>query len=239
MPLLHHLHRVHVCRPGPQAGLRCGDRFVVGALWLALALLPVQRYVHSLAAFVVRALLPRYVLLSTIALAWSWATCRFRCGGGPFHIVRLGIWRGYPFPFEDWILILNPSPISSREFHWLGLIGDALIPAVVLFTVLRSLQRSRAPVEKTRAFLLVGFTVAFVWLNVDYWIGGLPLTWIGSQSDLRFMVQARRGFPFPYDGVLPSPVGNGQLLRLMRRSDWRLGRVCIPHLAQRESFNRG
>jgi hypothetical protein len=177
----------------------------VGALWLALALLPVQRYVHSLGAFMARAVLPRYVLLSTVAFVWSWATCRFRGGGGPFHIVRLGIWRGYPFPFEDWVLILNSSPASSREFHWLGLAGDALIPAVVLFTVLRWLQRSRAPAEKTRSFLLVGFTVAFVWLNTDYWIGGLPLTWIGSQSDLRFMVQARRGFPFPYDGVLPFP----------------------------------
>src|SRR5689334_5224893 len=96
-----------------------------------------------------RAVLPRYVLLSTIALVWSCATCRFRGGGGPFHIVRGGIWRGSPFPFEAWVLILDPSPASSRDFHCLLLVDDALIPAVVVFTILRWLQRSRAPVEKT------------------------------------------------------------------------------------------
>jgi len=181
------------------------DRLVAAAVWLALVLLPVERYVHSLAPFMARMTLPRYILLSSIALAWTWATCRFRGGGGPFHIVRLGIWRGYPFPFEDWVFILNPSPASWREFHWLALAGDLLIPAAVLVVVLRWLHRCGAAVEKTHAVLLVGFTLTFVWLNIDYWIGGLPVTWIGSQFDIRFMGQARRGFPFPYDGVLPFP----------------------------------
>jgi hypothetical protein len=180
-----------------------GDRVLVGALWLALGLLPMERYVHSLAAFMARVVLPRYALLSIVALVWSWATCRFRGGGGPFHIVRLGTWRGYPFPFEEWWFILNPSPRSIREFHWLGLAGDVLIPAVVFVVVLRWLQRSGAPVDKTRTLLLAGFTVIFVWLNVDFLIGGLPLSWIGSQPDTRFLGEACRGFPFPYEG-LPS-----------------------------------
>jgi hypothetical protein len=117
----------------------------------------------------------------------------------------LDIWRGYPFPFEEWIIILNPSPASWREVRWLGAVGDALIPTAALLVILRWLQRSGAPVEKTRAFLLVGFTAAFVWLNIDFWIEGLPLSWIGSLCEIRFFGQARRGFPFPYDGVLPFP----------------------------------
>jgi hypothetical protein len=182
-----------------------GDRIVVGAIWLGLVFLPVERLVHQLAALMRRTALPGYELLSAIALVWSWSNARFRLGGGPFHIEQLDIWRGYPFPFEEWIFILNPSPASEREFHWLGLAGDALIPAAVLFLVMRWLQRSGAAVEKPRALLLVGFTVVFVWLNIDFWIAGLPVTWIGSQPEIRFFNQARRGFPFPYDGVLPFP----------------------------------
>src|SRR5437773_3310648 len=185
-----------------QLGSR-GDRLVVAAAWLALAVLPVERYVQLLALLMARTTLPRYILLSSIALVWAWATCRFRGGGGPFHIVRLGIWRGYPFPFEDWVLILNPSPESWREFHWMALAGDALIAAAVFVVVLGWLHRSGAAVEKTKAVLVVGFTLTFVWLNIDYWIGGLPVTYIGSQVDIRLIGQARRGFPFPYDGVLP------------------------------------
>jgi len=182
-----------------------GDRLVVGAVWLALVFLPVERYIHQIAGFMARTVLPHYLLLSAIALVWSWGNARFRLGGGPFHIEQLGIWRGYPLPFEVWIFIFNPSPASLREFHWLGLVSDVLIPAAVSFVVLRWLQRSLVPVEEARALLLVGFTVVFVWFNVDFWIGGLPVTWIGSQPEIRFFNQARRGFPFPYDGVLPFP----------------------------------
>src|SRR5436309_13677769 len=142
------------------------DRLVAAAVWLALVLLPVDRYVHSLAPFMARMTLPRYILLSSIALAWTWATCRFRGGGGPFHIVRLGIWRGYPFPFEDWVLILNPSPESWREFHWMALAGDALIAAAVFVVVLGGLHRGGADVEKTKVVLVVGFGFTFGRLSI-------------------------------------------------------------------------
>ena len=75
---------------------------MVGAVWFSLALLPVERYVHQFAGFLARTVLPRYVLLSAIALIWTWANARLRLGGGPFHIVDAGIWRGYPFVFEEW-----------------------------------------------------------------------------------------------------------------------------------------
>jgi hypothetical protein len=104
-----------------QLGSR-GDRLVVGAVWLAFIFLPVERFVHQLARVMARSALPRYVLLSSIALIWAWATCRFRGGDGPFHIHNLGIWRGYPFPFEEW----GCFP-CWREFHWFGLAGDLVI----------------------------------------------------------------------------------------------------------------
>jgi hypothetical protein len=74
------------------------DRIVVGVFWLSLLLLPVERIVHHVAAFMARYVLPRYVLLSVIGLIWAWATARFRGGGGPFHLPLAGIWRGYPLP---------------------------------------------------------------------------------------------------------------------------------------------
>jgi hypothetical protein len=132
-----------------------GDRLVVGAVWLAFVFLPVERFVHQLARVMARSALPRYVLLSSIALIWAWATCRFRGGDGPFHIHNLGIWRGYPFPFEEW----GCFP-CWREFHWFGLAGDLVLPAAAFFVVLRWLRRSGAPVERQRALLLVVFTIA-------------------------------------------------------------------------------
>ncbi len=54
-----------------QLGSR-GDRLVVAAVWFALVLLPVEGYVHQLADFLARTVLPRYILLSAIALVWAW-----------------------------------------------------------------------------------------------------------------------------------------------------------------------
>jgi hypothetical protein len=56
---------------------------VVGAVWLALLLLPVERYVHYLAGLMVRFTPLRYVLLSSIALLWAWGNARFRLGAVP------------------------------------------------------------------------------------------------------------------------------------------------------------
>jgi di/tricarboxylate transporter len=81
----------------------------------------------------------------------------------------------------------------------------------------------------------VGFTVAFVWLNIDFWIGGLPLTWIGSQPEIRFLGQARRGFPFSYDGMLPFPEWQWSALAIdvvIGLIAW-LGLYCTRSAAQR------
>ena len=50
-----------------QLGSR-GDRFVVAAVWFALVLLPVERYIHHFTALMRRTVLLRYALLSAIAL---------------------------------------------------------------------------------------------------------------------------------------------------------------------------
>src|SRR2546430_612419 len=99
-----------------------GDRVVLSAVWLAFVCIPRQRYSHQFGAFMARNVLPRYVLLSGIALVWAWAMSRFRGGEGPFHM-QVNIWRGYPFAFEEWIFIFNPSFATWREFHWAGLAG--------------------------------------------------------------------------------------------------------------------
>jgi hypothetical protein len=194
-----------------QLGSR-GDRLVVVAVWLSLVLLPVERYVHQLAGFLARTVLPRYVLLSTIPLAWSWGNARFRLGGGPFHIVNAGIWRGYPFMSEEWDW--SQGGLSEitwwREFHWLGLLVDLLIPAAMFLLVLRWLRRSSAPVDGIRALLFVVFTAAFTWLNIEPWIGGLPLTVAGPPPPFRppayFSSGITRGFPLIFwNGFISDP----------------------------------
>jgi hypothetical protein len=118
-----------------QLGSR-GDRIVVVTIWLALVFLPVERIVHQLARV-------RYVLLGAILLVWVWGNLRVRTGGGPFHIVNAGIWRGYPFMFEEWYWTQDGSGITwHREFHWLGLLADVVVPAGVFLLVLRWLRRS-------------------------------------------------------------------------------------------------
>ena len=153
------------------------DRILVGVLWLSLVLLPEERYVHHFARLMARFESLRYILPSIIGLIWAWASARFRGGGGPFHLQIAGIWRGYPLPFEEWWWSQGGlSEITwHREFHLLGFIGDVLIPAGVFLFVLRWLGRSRAAVDGIRTLLFVGFTTGFTWLNIEPWLGGLPL----------------------------------------------------------------
>lgn len=163
------------------------DRIVVLTISLALVFLPVERAVHQLAAFMGRTVLPRYVLLSMIALVWSWANARFRTGGGPFHIVNAETWRGYPFMSEDWYWSQGGlSEITwHRDFHWFGFVGDVLISAAVFFFILRWLRHSSAPVDGIWALFFIAFTLAFTWLNIEPWLGGLPLTIAGPPPPLR------------------------------------------------------
>jgi len=188
------------------------DRLVVGAIWLALVFLPVERCIHQLARRMARTVSLRYILLSGIALIWAWASSRFRGGGGPFHIQFAGIWRGYPFPFEEWYWSQGGESLItwSREIHWFGLLGDLIFPAVAFLVVLRWLQRSGAPVDGPRALLLVVFTMVFTWFNVELWIGGLPLTLAGPPPPFRppayFSSSITLGFPLIFwNGFISEP----------------------------------
>ena len=170
-------------------------------MWLALVLLPVERAVHQLAAFMARAVLPRYVLLSAIALVWSWSNARFRTERRSLPHLNAETWRGYPFMAEEWYWSQGGfSEITwHREFLWLGWVADILVPVIVFVVVLRWLRRS-ASVDAPRALLFVGFTAAFTWLNVEPWIGGLPLTVAGPPPPFRppayFSTGIAPGFPF-------------------------------------------
>jgi len=163
------------------------DRIVVGVLWLSLVVLPVERYVHDFAPLIAKFESLRYILLSSIGPISAWASARFRGGGGPFHLQLAGIWRGYPFPFEEWWWSQGGlSEITwHREFHLLGFIGDVLIPAAVFLFILRWLRRSRAAVDGIRTLLFVGFTTAFTWLNIEPWVGGLLLSIAGPPPPFR------------------------------------------------------
>jgi hypothetical protein len=185
------------------------DRIVVGVLWLSLVVLPVERYVHDFAPLIAKFESLRYILLSSIGPISAWASAPFRGGGGPFHLQLAGIWRGYPFPFEEWWWSQGGlSEITwHREFHLLGFIGDVLIPAAVFLFILRWLRRSRAAVDGIRTLLFVGFTTAFTWLNIEPWLGGLLLSIAGP--------------PPP-----PSPVG----IFLKRRSHARLSADLLERL---------
>jgi hypothetical protein len=190
------------------------DRIVVGVFWLSLVLLPVERIVHQIAAFMARNVLPRYVLLSSIGLIWAWATARFRGGGGPFHLQLAGIWRGYPFPFEEWWWSDAGVITWWRDIYWFGLIGDFAPFAAALFFTFRWLHRSGAPVDRLRTLVLVVFTIAFTWLNIEPWIAGLPLTVAGPPPPfqpryLHFEATLTAGFPLIYwNGVSSEPQFN-------------------------------
>jgi hypothetical protein len=177
------------------------DRIVVGVLWLSLALLPMARYARNVARLIGRYEPLRYILLSSIGLIWAWANARFRGGGGPFHLHLAGIWRGYPLPFEEWWWSQGGlSEITwHREFHLPGFICDVLIPAAAFHFVLRWLWRSRATVDGIRTLLFVGFTTAFTWLNIEPWLGGLPLSIVGPPPPFRplayFYGDLTLGFP--------------------------------------------
>jgi hypothetical protein len=175
-------------------------------VWLSLTLLPVERYVAHLEKFLRRNVTARYILFAEIAVIWAWVTCRFRGGSGPFHIRDLAgtIWHGYPFPIEDWVLILNPPSSLIRETHWAGLAGDLLILIATLSAAVRWMRRAGAEIELARASWLAGFAVVFVWLNVDVWVGALPLTWMGSPL-IGPRSELHRGFPFQFEHLLPVP----------------------------------
>jgi hypothetical protein len=178
------------------------DRVVVAVFWLSLVLLPVDRYVRQLAALTARFELLRYLLLSSIAFVWTWAAARLRGGGGPFHLQLAGIWRGYPFPFEEWWWSDAGMITWRRDVHWLCLVGDLIPPAFAVLFIVRWLRCSHAPVEATRGMLLVAFTSVFTWLNIEPSIGGLPLTVAGPPPPFHppayFISGLTLGFPLNF-----------------------------------------
>ena len=141
------------------------------------------------------------LLLSVSWIVWAWGNARARLGHGPFHMIDVpGVWRGYPFMYEEWIIVLNPTVKTWREFHWFGMVADIVILAIASFWIVKGFSTSRG---NTFVVLIVVFSAIFAWLNVEPWVDGIPITlrWPvpGTSSALTY------GYPYKYFG--PSDLG--------------------------------
>jgi hypothetical protein len=142
----------------------------------------------------------RFLLLNVFWIAGAWANARARLGRGPFHMVDVpGVWRGYPFMYEEWIVILNPSVKICREFHWIGLIADAALLVIASFCVIRRFSNSRGHIISVCIAVLSGI---FVWLNVEPWVDGVPITALNWPHLGRSWVLTY-GYPFKYNSPYP------------------------------------
>jgi hypothetical protein len=139
------------------------------------------------------------VLLNLACITWAWGNARFRAGGGPFHIVDAGLWRGYPFMFESWVWGDAGLITVWRDVQWLGLAADAFILIAACIAITKHWYPLRAPVFP----IFLGLASAtFVWLNMEPWVFGAPLTVVGppptaSPEQMRnFVSKLTFGFPW-------------------------------------------
>ena len=138
----------------------------------------------------------RCLLLSVAWIVWAWGNSRARLGHGPFHMIDVsGVWRGYPFIYEEWIIVLNPTVKTWREFHWLGMVADIAILAIASIWIVKRFSGARS---NTVAMFIVVLSALFAWLNVEPWVDGVPvsLRWPipGTWSALTY------GYPYSYMG---------------------------------------
>src|SRR5262245_57760763 len=77
------------------------DRVLVVSTWIVVRIPVIRSMLHWLQ---IRLGIETVHCLSInlACITWAWGNARFRAGGGPFHIVEAGPWRGYPFMFESW-----------------------------------------------------------------------------------------------------------------------------------------
>jgi len=135
------------------------------------------------------------LLLSVSWIVWAWGNARARLGHGPFHVTDVpGVWRGYPFIYEEWIVVLNPTVKTWREFHWVGMVADIAILAAASMGIVKFSGSRR----NMLAMFIAVLSALFAWLNVEPWIDGVPVTlrWPipGTWSALTY------GYPYNYGG---------------------------------------
>jgi hypothetical protein len=138
----------------------------------------------------------RCLFLSLAWIVWAWGNARARLGHGPFHMIDVpGVWRGYPFMYEEWIIVLNPTVKTWREFHWQGMLADLATLAIASFWIVKRFSGSG---RNTLAVFIVVLSALFAWLNVEPWVDGTPVTlrWPvpGTWSVLTY------GYPYKYVG---------------------------------------
>lgn len=138
----------------------------------------------------------RCLVLSVALIVWAWGNARARLGHGPLHVIDVpGVWRGYPFMSEEWIVVLNPTVKTWREFHWLGMVADIAIAAIASIWIVKRFSGSR---RNTLEMFIVVLSALFAWLNVEPWVDGVPVSLRrqipGTWSALTY------GFPYSYVG---------------------------------------
>lgn len=174
------------------------DRVGVVTVWLVVQVPAVAPYLNAFRNRFTNGTL-RCVLLSIICIVWAWANARFRTGDGPFHIAggpSSGAWRGYPFELEEWIWAFNPHGTVWHEWRLLGLLADLSLLIVAWLWI-----RRRFPVSQFHPLpaLMALCSGLFAWLNIEPWLLGVPVSFIGSHPAILSTVsKVKVGFPWTY-----------------------------------------
>src|SRR5207249_11071165 len=85
-----------------------------------------------------------YLFLSLAWTVWAWGNARPRGGHGPFHMIDSPwVWRGYPFIYEEWVIVSTPTAETWREFHWFGMLANIAILAIASFWITKRSFSSR------------------------------------------------------------------------------------------------
>ena len=102
--------------------------------------------------------------------------------------------------YEEWVVVWNPTAKTWREFHLFGMVADVAILAIASFWINKRFSRS---LRNMSSVLIASLSALFVWLNVEPWVDGIPITlrWPvpGTSSALTY------GYPYKYFG--PSDLG--------------------------------
>jgi hypothetical protein len=171
-----------------------GDR--VGLIVTALVL-TTEGFCPSFRAVARKSPLLTCAAYSAIAIASAWANCRYRLGGGPFHLALAGGWRGYPLPYEE--MGLTSHGTVWWEFHSSGVLVDSVLVVLGYLLIARFIGVSAAPFWLV---MLSIYSALFVWLNIEFWLFDAPILFSewprAIYEGLRQPQAVTRGFPFVY-----------------------------------------
>jgi hypothetical protein len=154
-----------------------------------------RKHVLAVRDFFNRSPLLMCALYSCIAMVAAWGNSRYRVDAAPFHLVTDHTWRGYPFPYEEWeILVTNDATTVWSKFHWTGAVVDALLIGVVWLAARYLIGTSSTALSRT--FILSIYSATLVWLNIEAWLYGAPALFFCSSCTVGRITDLTLGFPF-------------------------------------------